>query len=225
VLAVAFVLAELRTAEPMLPMRLFRSRSFSAGAAVNAMLAGSLFGAVFFMAQFQQVTLHQGPLAAGVRLLPRTGTVFVIAPVAGAMITRVGEPRLVTLGLTLHGAGMLWIALVAGVGMPYGELVAPMVISGVGLSTAIPAAQNAMVSAVGASDLGHASGVFTMMRQLGAVMGGRRRRVRGGRRLRLGARLQRRLHPRDRRVRRVRVHRLPGRSRAARPPAAHGHGN
>ncbi len=134
-------------------------------------MAGSLFGGVFFMAQFQQVTLHQGPLAAGVRLLPWTGTVFVIAPIAGAMIARVGERRLVSLGLALHAGGMLWIALVARVGMPYGELVAPMVMSGVGLSTAIPAAQNAMVSAVGAADLGHASGVFTMMRQLGAVLG------------------------------------------------------
>lgn len=171
VLAVAFVLAERRTAQPMLPMRLFGSRSFSAGAAVNALLAGSLFGGVFFMAQFQQVVLHQGPLAAGVRLLPWTGTVFVIAPIAGAMITRVGERRLVSLGLALHGAGMLWIALVARTGVPYGELVAPMVISGVGLSTAIPAAQNAMVSAVGSDDVGRASGVFTMMRQLGAVLG------------------------------------------------------
>ncbi len=171
ILAVAFVLSELRTAQPMLPMRLFHSRSFSAGAAVNALQAGSLFGGVFFMAQFQQVTLHQGPLAAGVRLLPWTGTVFVVAPIAGAMIAGVGERRLVTLGLTLHGAGMLWIALVARAGMSYDELVAPMVISGVGLSTAIPAAQNAMVSAVGASDVGHASGVLTMMRQLGAVLG------------------------------------------------------
>lgn len=92
------------------------------------------------------------------RLLPWTGTVFVIAPIAGTMIARVGERRLVTLGLTLHGAEMLWIALVAGVGMPYGELVAPMVMSGVGLSTAIPAAQNAMVGAVGTADVGHASG-------------------------------------------------------------------
>ncbi|MEO8969420.1 MAG: DHA2 family efflux MFS transporter permease subunit [Solirubrobacteraceae bacterium] len=171
ILAVAFVLTELRTAQPMLPMRLFGSRSFSAGAAANALLAGSLFGGVFFMAQFQQVTLHQGPLAAGVRLLPWTGTVFVIAPIAGAMIARVGERRLVTLGLALHGTGMLWIALVARTRMPYAELVAPMVMSGVGLSTAIPAAQNAMVSAVGAADVGHASGVFTMMRQLGAVLG------------------------------------------------------
>ena len=85
VLAIAFVLTELRTAEPMLPMRLFQSRSFSAGAAANALLAGSLFGGVFFMAQFQQVALHQGPLAAGVRLLPWTETVFVIAPIAGAI--------------------------------------------------------------------------------------------------------------------------------------------
>lgn len=170
-LAVAFVLAELRSAAPMLPMRLFASRSFSAGSAANFLLAGSLFGGVFFMAQFQQFALHQGPLAAGLRLLPWTGAVFVIAPIAGAQIARVGERPLVAGGLALQAAGMLWIALVARAGVPYRELVAPMVLSGIGLSAAIPAAQNAVVSAVAPADVGRASGVFTMMRQLGAVFG------------------------------------------------------
>ncbi|HET9104826.1 MAG TPA: MFS transporter [Solirubrobacteraceae bacterium] len=170
-LGAAFVLVQRRGADPMLPMRLFASRGFSAGSVSSLLLAGSLFGAVFFMAQFQQLALGQGPLDAGLRLLPWTGTVFVVAPLAGAMIERIGERPLVATGLGLHAAGMAWIALVAGTGVAYASLVAPMVISGVGLSMAIPAGQSAVVGAVGSADVGRASGVFTMMRQLGAALG------------------------------------------------------
>ena len=69
-LAVAFVLVGAAPPQPMLPMRLFPSRAFSAGNAANFLLFGSLFSAVFFMAQFQQTALGQGPLDAGLRLLP-----------------------------------------------------------------------------------------------------------------------------------------------------------
>jgi EmrB/QacA subfamily drug resistance transporter len=81
-LAVAFVLWELRAREPMLPMRLFRSRAFSSGNASIFFLTASLFGAVFFMAQFLQTAQHHGPLDAGLRLLPLTATLFLIAPIA-----------------------------------------------------------------------------------------------------------------------------------------------
>lgn len=171
VLAAAFVIAELKTAHPMLPMRLFASRTFSAGSAANFMLACSLFAAVFFMAQFQQVTLGQGPLDAGLRLLPWTATLFIIAPIAGAMVDRIGERPLVVTGLTLQAVGMAWMALIAHTGMAYWTMIAPLVVAGAGISMAIPAAQNAVVSSVPDTDVGIASGTFTMMRQLGGVFG------------------------------------------------------
>jgi EmrB/QacA subfamily drug resistance transporter len=171
ILTVAFVLTELRTREPMLPMRLFASRAFSAGSAANFLLASALFSAVFFMAQFQQVALHQGPLDSGLRLLPWTATLFVIAPIAGAVVDRIGERPLIVIGLTLQAAGMIWIALIARAGLPYWEMIAPLMVAGAGISTAIPASQNAVVSAVGQADIGKASGTFTMMRQLGGVFG------------------------------------------------------
>jgi EmrB/QacA subfamily drug resistance transporter len=170
-LTAAFILAELRTDHPMLPMRLFASRTFSAGSAANFMLACSLFAAVFFMAQFQQVTLGQGPLDAGLRLLPWTATLFFIAPIAGAMVDRIGERPLVVTGLTLQAVGMAWVALVAHPGMAYWTMIAPLVVAGAGISMAIPAAQNAVVSSVPDADVGIASGTFTMMRQLGGVFG------------------------------------------------------
>ncbi len=69
-LGAAFVGWELRGRAPMLPMRLFGSRRFAAGNAAIFALNGSMVGALFFMAQFQQVSLGQSPLGAGLRLLP-----------------------------------------------------------------------------------------------------------------------------------------------------------
>ena len=113
VLAVGFVAWELRAVAPMLPMRLFASRPFSSGNAAIFFLSAGLFGAVFFMAQFLQTAQHHGPLDAGVRLLPWTATLFVVAPVVGSRIGRVGERPFAVAGLTLQAIGMGWIALIA----------------------------------------------------------------------------------------------------------------
>ena len=83
VLTVAFVIWERRTAEPMLPMRLFASRPFSSGNAGIFFMCTALYGAVFFMAQFLQIAQHDGPLDAGIRLLPWTATLFIVAPIVG----------------------------------------------------------------------------------------------------------------------------------------------
>jgi EmrB/QacA subfamily drug resistance transporter len=167
----AFVYVERRVAEPMLPPRMFRQRGFSAGTAANFLFSASLFSAVFFMAQFQQISLGQGPLDSGLRLLPWTGTLFVVAPIAGGLTNRIGERRLVAVGLALQAAGMGWVALIATPGMAYWQMIAPLVIAGAGISMAIPAAQNAVMNAVSPRDLGKASGAYMTMRQLGGVFG------------------------------------------------------
>ena len=112
-LLVGFIAFELRTRDPMLPMRLFTSRSFSAGSATNFLLSCALFGAVFFMAQFLQLSLGEGPLDSGLMLLPWTACLFVVAPIAGALVDRIGERPLVVLGLTLQAIGFGWVALIA----------------------------------------------------------------------------------------------------------------
>jgi EmrB/QacA subfamily drug resistance transporter len=170
-MAVAFVITEVRTNEPMLPMRLFRSRVFATGNAANFLMYGALFSAVFFMAQFQQVALHQSPLDAGLRLVPWTGIVFFIAPLAGAMVDRIGERPFVVVGLLLQAAGLAWVALIARTGLPFAQTIPPLAIAGAGISMAIPAAQNAIMSSVAPADIGKASGTFSTSRQLGAAFG------------------------------------------------------
>ena len=88
--AMGFVVWERRAPAPMLPRRLFRSRSFPLGVATAFFVAASLYVAVFFMAQYLQAELGVDNLGAGLRLLPWTATLFVTAPLAGALADRVG---------------------------------------------------------------------------------------------------------------------------------------
>jgi EmrB/QacA subfamily drug resistance transporter len=170
-LAVAFVAWELRAPDPMLPMRFFRSRAFTAGNVSIFFSVASLFGAVFFLSQFLQTGLGYGPLAAGVRLLPWTVTLFFVAPVAGALVDRFGERPFMVTGLALQGIGMGWIALIADPGMAYSRMIIPLVIAGCGVSMSFPAAQNSVVGAVPPDAVGKAAGINSTMRELGGVFG------------------------------------------------------
>ena len=170
-LAAIFIGYELRTRAPMVPMRLFVSRSFSAGNAVGFLLYGSMYGVVFLLPQFLQSAQGYDPLGTGLRLLPWTATLFVFAPIGGALVNRVGERPLVVAGLLLQAIGFAWIALRASPVVPYIEIVVPLIVAGSGVSMAMPAAQNAVLSSVAPTEIGKASGIFNTLRYFGGVFG------------------------------------------------------
>ncbi len=169
--AAAFVVWELRARAPMVPMRLFQSRAFSAGIAASFLFYATMYGVLFLLPQFLQIALGYGPLGAGLRLLPWTATLFVTAPIAGAVVNKVGERPLVVIGLLMQAIGLGWVAMIASPGMAYSNLIAPLVLAGVGVSMAMPAAQNAILSSVAVPEMGKASGVFNMGRFLGGMFG------------------------------------------------------
>jgi EmrB/QacA subfamily drug resistance transporter len=170
-LAAVFVGWELRAREPMVPMRFFRSYAFSSGIASSFFFYASMYGVLFFLPQFLQTAQGLGPFEAGVRLLPWTATLFVVAPVAGKLVNRIGERPLVVVGLILQALGMAWIGLIVAPDLSYVQLVAPLMLAGAGVSMAMPAAQNAVLSSVAGSEIGKASGTFNMLRYLGGVFG------------------------------------------------------
>jgi MFS family permease len=159
------------TAAPMLPLRLFRQRSFTTSNLANVGLIASTYGALFFLAQYLQTTLGYGPLGAGWRLMPWTGVLMVGGPIAGRLADRYGSRVLLTSGLALHGGALLAVAVSARAGFGYGYLLGPLLVGGLGISLAMPAAQKAAVSAVPEADIGRASGVFNTLRQIGGVFG------------------------------------------------------
>lgn len=169
--AVAFIGWELRAKFPMLPMRFFRNRAFAAGNLVTFLLVCELFGSVFLMAQFLQTALGSGPLASGLQLLPWTGTMIFIAPLAGSLADKHGVRPVIMGGLLLVAIGFGWLAMVAHPGVSYVDTILPLLIIGVGNSATIPVASTAVVGALGPDMVGKASGVNGMLRELGGVFG------------------------------------------------------
>jgi EmrB/QacA subfamily drug resistance transporter len=170
-LAIAFVLWELRASAPMVPMRFFSSRRFSSGVAASFLFYAAMYGVLFFLPQFFQTAQAHSPLEAGVRLLPWTATLFVFGPISGVLVNRIGERPLVVIGLVLQAAGMAWIGMIATLDLAYVRLVVPLIIAGAGVSLAMPAAQNAVLSSVTKAEIGKASGTFNMVRFFGGAFG------------------------------------------------------
>src|SRR5439155_27288347 len=112
------VLWELRAPAPMLPMRFFRNRAFSAANGASLLLFFGLFGSIFLLTQFLQTSQGYSPLEAGLRTLPWTVTPIFVAPLAGALSDRVGGRALISLGLALLAGALSWMAAIATPDVP-----------------------------------------------------------------------------------------------------------
>ncbi len=166
-----FVLWELRAPEPMLPLRFFRNRTFAAANAASLLMFFGMFGSIFLLAQFFQVIQGYSPLQAGLRILPWTAMPIFVAPIAGALSDRIGGGRIMAVGLSLQAAGLAWIASVSNPTVPYGELVIPFILSGVGMALYFAPLANVVLSAVRPEEEGQASGSLNAIRELGGVFG------------------------------------------------------
>src|SRR3954449_10857044 len=171
VLVAAFVAWELRTRQPMLPMRLFRSRTFAAANVSSLAMSFGMFGSIFLLAQFLQTVQHLSPLAAGVRILPWTLMPIFVAPLAGAFSDRIGGRPLIAAGLTLQAVSLGWMAVVTTPDVPYARLVGPFVMAGAGMALFFAPIANTVLSSVRKSEEGKASGANSAIRELGGVFG------------------------------------------------------
>ena len=170
--AIAVFLAwETRAAQPMIPLGLFRTGSFSAAVAAGFLTGAAIYSAAFLTSQFFQLALGDSPLATGLRFLPWTATPLLVAPLAGALSDRVGARVLLAPGLLLQAVGFAWIVVLAGSHGSYVRYIAPLIMAGVGVSMAIPTASAAALNAVAPGSLGKASAIFNTLRQFGAVFG------------------------------------------------------
>ena len=170
-LLVGFVAWERRAEQPMLPLRLFRSRTFAAANATGFLMTAALTAAAFLASQYFQFALGFSPLDTGVRFLPWTGTPILVAPLAGLLSDRIGPRPVMVTGMLLQGVGLSWMSLVANTGVGYGQLVLPLVVGGIGISMAIAATPTAVMSAVAPRDMGKASGANSTFQRFGSVFG------------------------------------------------------
>jgi EmrB/QacA subfamily drug resistance transporter len=170
VLLLAFAAWEQRASEPMVPPRLFRSRTFAAGNATTFLFMGAIFAAGFLVTQEFQLARGYSPVSAGVRLLPFFATPMLISPIAGAVSDRIGRRPVIATGLFLLTAGLAWAALRGSLSTNWAELDTALLVAGVGVSMALPTVPTAVLNAVTPDELGKASGINYMMQRLGPAV-------------------------------------------------------
>jgi EmrB/QacA subfamily drug resistance transporter len=171
VLIVLFALVELNAAEPMLPMRLFRNRAFTASNLASLLMSFGMFGSIFLLAQFLQIVQGYSPLRAGLSILPWTAMPMLIAPVAGIITQRIGGRPVLAVGLALQSLGLAWLAVVVSPTVPYSHLVPAFVLSGIGMSLFFAPMASTVLGAVSPGEEGIASGVNNAIREMGGVLG------------------------------------------------------
>jgi EmrB/QacA subfamily drug resistance transporter len=171
ILLATFVAWEARTTHPMLPLRFFRNRAFSAANGVSLLMSFGLFGAIFLLAQFFQIAQGYSPLEAGVRTLPWTLMPMFVAPIAGVLSDRIGGRPLLVTGMVLMSIGLAWIATVSTPTVEYLALVPAFVLAGVGMSLFFAPTANIVLSAVHPDEEGRASGANNTIREIGGVFG------------------------------------------------------
>src|SRR5215210_2231415 len=171
ILVALFVLWELRAAEPMLPLRFFRNRTFAAANVASLLMFFGMFGSILLLAQFFQTVQGYSPLDAGLRILPWTAMPIFVAPIAGALSDRIGGRPLMVTGLALQSVGLAWIAFGSGPDVAYSYLVTPFVLSGIGMALYFAPVANVVLSSVRPEEEGQASGANNAIRELGGVFG------------------------------------------------------
>ncbi|MEV0847748.1 DHA2 family efflux MFS transporter permease subunit [Streptomyces sp. NPDC049954] len=171
VLLAAFVLWELRTPRPMLPMRLFRSRAFTGINAASLLMFLGMFGSIFLLSQAFQVVQHYSPTEAGLRMLPWTGMPMLVAPLAGYLSDRIGGRNVVVTGLALQALGLGWFAAVIDPAMSYGDMLPALILGGIGMALYFAPAAALVMGSVRPVEQGIASGTNNALRELGGALG------------------------------------------------------
>jgi len=166
-----FVLWELRTPEPMLPMRFFENRVFTLANVASLLMFFGMFGSIFLLSQFFQTVQGYSPFGSGLRILPWTIMPMFVAPIAGALSDRIGGARLMGIGLTLQAGGLASLAAISTPTTPYWHLVVPFMVSGIGMAMFWAPVANVVLAAVRPEEEGKASGAQNAIRELGGVFG------------------------------------------------------
>jgi EmrB/QacA subfamily drug resistance transporter len=170
-LLAAFVAIELRSAQPLVPFRIFRSRTLT-GANVSGLLIGaSLFSMFFFISLYLQQVLGYDALKAGFAYLPLALTIIVSAGVASQLVTRFGFKPILITGLLFVAAGLIWFSQVSAGGGYVSDVLFPSLLAAIGLGLSFVPVTIAAVSGVKEHDAGLASGLINTSQQVGGALG------------------------------------------------------
>lgn len=161
---------ELRAPNPMLDLRLFRDRRFSAASAAITLTFFAMFGMFFLLTQYLQLVLGYTALEAGLRTLPMPFTMMLVAPNSARIVERLGARRVIVTGLLLVTAGLGSLSFL-DVGTGYPQLAASLVVLALGMGLTMPPSTTLIMSSLPLGKAGVGSAVNDTTRELGGALG------------------------------------------------------
>jgi MFS transporter, DHA2 family, methylenomycin A resistance protein len=170
VLAILFVLQELRAAQPMLPLSLFKHRLFALTSLVGLLVNVAFYGLIFVFSLYFQRVNGLSPFATGLAFLPMMGAVLPVNLVAARVTERIGAPATIAIGAALSALGCLAL-LGLEPGTSYWGIGAQLMMIGAGLGLLVPPLTSTLLGSVEKSRSGIAAGVLNSTRQTGSVLG------------------------------------------------------
>lgn len=170
VLFVGFVAFEWRARSPMLDFSLFRIKAFSGTALVAFSQSVAIYPLLLFLAIYFQAALNMSPTETGLRLMPMTVAIFLVAPISGKLTSRLPLRVPLVLGLLLLGLGLLLMRSLEA-GDAWTALLPGMLVGGVAIGMISPALAAAMVSVLPVEESGLSSGINNTFRQIGIAFG------------------------------------------------------
>ncbi len=168
---VSFVLYELRRVGPLLDVRIFTNRTFSAGAGAIAINYFALFGFIFLITQYFQLIRGYSALSAGMHTLPFAGVVMIATPLGAVAAIRVGARYVVAAGLLVVGVALTWGGTIAAHAAYFGPVVSMMILLAFGFSLVNAPSTASLMSTLRPDQVGAGSAVNETTRELAGTMG------------------------------------------------------
>jgi EmrB/QacA subfamily drug resistance transporter len=169
-LVALFVRHALRTARPLVDLRLFRSPHFRAAAATTFLLGGALFGAMLVLPLYFQVARGEVALTAGLLMAPQGIGAALMMPFSGRLVDRIGGGRVAVVGCTIMTLATVPLAFV-GATTSFTLLAAVLVVRGLGLGAAMMPAMAAAYAPLDRAQVPRATGVLTGLQRVGGSIG------------------------------------------------------
>jgi EmrB/QacA subfamily drug resistance transporter len=161
---------ELRIANPLVDLRIFASRAFSAAAASVTVVFFALFGSLFVLTQYLQLVHGYSPLSAGLRALPFALAMAAMSPLSPVLATRFGTRLVIPAGMALMGLGLLDLST-AGVHTSYPPIALAVAIMGAGMGMVMAPASTIIMTTVPAHQAGAGSAINDTIREVGGALG------------------------------------------------------
>jgi MFS family permease len=170
-LIAAFVVIELRSRAPLVPLRIFRLRTLTGANVVGLLLGASLFSMFFFLTLYMQQVLHYSAVHAGLSYLPLALTIIVAAGLGGPLVTRFGFKPILAVGMAITTGGLLWFSHISAHGSFLADIFGASLLAAIGLGLGFVTSTIAAVAGVKPNEQGLASGLINTSQQVGGALG------------------------------------------------------